>query len=246
MSAKSTLRKKPKREFIDMIIVETPDAPLIDLARGLLVGKSLLESGFTTKLQEVEIPAAATRNGIPQRSYHIYRRGLMSACADVVCVRDVGGRPEVPLISRTKPPFQGGWFVQGGAIFNYRLIPCFALWKLLTEARVIACDMDVFLESEFPYGLSWRGMVSLVPLPLGVYRTAAGDNLPGEACDTLNIAYLALLSDEFPFGYDSDHTAVRWVTLPELLADSNLCGHWYPQHLAIRALQIVMAANQIS
>ena len=65
------------------------------------------------------------------------------------------------------------------------------------------------------------------------------DSLPGKVGDTLNLAYLALWPAELPFGHDKDHTAMRWVTLPELLADKDLCGHWYPQRLAIRALEIV-------
>lgn len=237
------MKVKKTLEWLDRTIIKTPDALLIDLVRGCLAGKSLLESGFTRDLQQVGIPIAATMHGVSTEFYHGYRRGLISACADVVCVSKRGGKWAVPLIFRAHPPFEGVWWVQGGAIFNYRLIQQFAVWKMLTEAGAIACDMDTFLKESYSMGYSWNGMATFLPLPLGVYRTAAEDNLPGEACDTLNIAYLALLSEDFPFGHDRDHTAVRWVTLPELLADGNLCGHWYPQHLATRALKIVGAAK---
>lgn len=235
-----------QKVLVERIVMETPDVVLADIVRDYFAKGSVTNvfGKYIAGLREIDTPSVATRHGVSPKFYHGYRRGLMSACADVVCVSKRGKELAVPLISRAKPPFQGGWFVQGGAIFNYRLIPQFALWKMLSEAGAIACDMDTFLKVNYPAGFWWNGMATILPLPLGVYRTAAEDNLPGEACDTLNIAYLALLSEGFPFGHDSDHTALRWVTLPELEVNPNLCGHWYPHHLATRALQIVAAAKE--
>ena len=229
---------------VEGIILEAPDTTLVAIVKDCLVngkGNHLFPQG----MKRVKVPEDATQRGVPAKAYDAYRLGLVSACADAVCVREIDGELQVPLLARANPPFQGGWWVQGGAIFNFRLITKFLLWKVLKEAGQRDGDIHGFLSEEHPLGpLWWHEDAHVIPAPLGVYRTAAEDSAPGTACDTLNVAYIVLWSAERPFGHDKDHTALRWVTLPELEADPNLCGHWYPQHLATRALQIVSRAKE--
>lgn len=233
--------------FLERVILEVDWEDMILAIRGakdLQSGLPHNSPAESLPLKSICVPRDATRSGVPAEVYDGYRLGLMSACADVVCVRDTDGKLEVPLISRAKPPFQGGWWVQGGAMHNFRSIRQFLLWKLFRESGNFDGNIEEFVET-YHLGddsLSCDG-VRLVGFPLGIYRTSAEDILPGKVCDTLNLAYLALWPAGLPFGHDKDHVALRWVTLPELLADKNLCGHWYPQHLATRALQIVAAAK---
>ena len=230
---------------VEGIILEAPDAVIVAAVKDYLMhGKE--NHLYPQGMKMVKVPEEATRNGVPADAYDAYRFGLMSACADVVCVRDTNGTLEVPLISRARPPFEGGWWVQGGAVFNFRPIAHFILWRLFREAGLWTLGIDEFSMAYFEKratGLSCRGVRLVVP-PLGVYRTAAEDSLPGKVCDTLNVACLTLWSADLPFGHDKDHTALRWVTLPELKANPNLCGHWNPQRLATRALQIVASAKR--
>lgn len=226
-----------KTVLVETIVLEAPDEEIVDSVRRCFGNDSLIP--YINRMKKVRVPKEATRTGVAANTYDDYRLSLISACADVVCVWDTDGKMEVPLISRAKPPFQGGWWVQGGAIFNFQMIAQFALWKLYKEAGQTTDDFDTFISCA-PH----RGSVRLIAPPLGIYRTAAEDSAPGKVADTLNVAYLALWPTELRFGHDKDHTAVRWVTLPELLADGYLCGHWYPQYLATRALRIVAAAKE--
>ncbi len=229
-----------RSSFVETVLIETPIHEMVSSVKKARAVKQEQIGGAV-----VPIPSDAVRKGVKTEIYDGYRLGLMSACADVVCVRDSEGKLEVPLISRASPPFQGGWWPQGGAIYNFRPITQFILWKLFREAGICKGGIEAFTETHFKNnatGLSCCGVQLIVPL-LGVYRTAAHDNLPGKVCDTLNVAYLALWPAGLPFGHDEDHSAMRWVTLKELYDDGYLCGHWYPQHLAIRALEIVRAVN---
>lgn len=229
--------------LLERIFFETPQETMVTAVRDSLAcrnGRLTRDYEQRSFSEHIRIPKDATRHGVPVEAYDRYRLGLVSACADVVCVRDTGGKLEVPLISRAKPPFQGGLWMQGGAIFNFHSVPQFLLWKLFRESGNFQGSIEEFVEKYHldDIALECNG-VKLVGKSLGVYRTVAEDSMPGKVCDTLNLAYLVLWPADLPFGHDKDHAMLRWVTLPDLERDPDFCGHWYPQRLATRALEIV-------
>ncbi len=240
--------KERTSALLERIFFETPQKIMVAAIRNSLA----FQKDCTARDYEqnscseyIHIPNDATRSGVLTESYDGYRLGLMSACADVVCVRETDEKLEVPLIARARPPFRDGWWMQGGAIFNFRSVPQFLLWKLFRESGNFEGSIEEFVEKYHldDAALECNG-VQLVGKPLGIYRTTAEDSMPGKVCDTLNLAYLALWPTKLSFGHDKDHTSLRWVTLAELEANPNLCGHWYPQCLAMRALQIVGRAKK--
>lgn len=183
----------------------------------------------------IEIPVSATRKGVAQPVYDNYRLGLVSACADVVIVKD----GKVPLIRRAQPPFGDTWWIMGGAIFNFRPIHQFLLWKIYRECGLEKCTIDEFITkynlTDDQYSCDGVHFVGY----LGVARTAADDTTdPSKVCDTLNVCGMAVLTTTKTLYHDKDHSAIRWVGREDLRDDPNLCGHWYPQWAAQKALDI--------
>ena len=78
---------------------------------------------------------------------------------------------------------------------------------------------------------------------LGIYRTAANDTAGTgrPPCDTINLCYMALAPISVQFGHDRDHTDIWLADATELLPEGS-CGHWYPRHVALRAVEIYHCA----
>ncbi len=106
------------------MIVEVPDNELVKMVRTVAGSKSgeAMSLPMPGRLESVPIPPEATRQGVTGDVYDAYRRGLSSACADVVLVQVKDGVPKVPLIRRARPPFGGYWWIMGGGIFTLRPI----------------------------------------------------------------------------------------------------------------------------
>ncbi len=167
--------------------------------------------------------------------------GLDSSCADVVLVQERDGVLSVPLIRRAKPPFQGMWWLTGGAIFNYRPVHQFLLWKALKEGGLTTLEIDDFVrEKGLEDDTTSCGGIHIVGC-FGVARTAAEDTDGlGLVCDTMNNCYLGIAERDVAFHHDRAHDDIRWVTT-DTLGD---LGHWYPEWAARRALDICIEARK--
>ena len=64
---------------------------------------------------------------------------------------------------------------------------------------------------------------------------------PERVCDTVNICYMGIVLGSQEIRYDRDHTNARWVGKADLTPGS--CGHWYPEHVGQRALNIYESAR---
>ncbi len=133
-----------RNSFVETVLIETPIHEMVSSVKKARAVKQEQTGGTV-----VPIPSDAVREGVKTETYDGYRLGLMSACADVVCVRDTDGKLEVPLISRASTPFQGGWWPQGGAIYSFRPIAQFILWKLFREAGICKGGIEAFTETHF-------------------------------------------------------------------------------------------------
>jgi ADP-ribose pyrophosphatase YjhB (NUDIX family) len=220
--------------FLETIIGETEAGKLGHAIVQVFRGLEKRREG----MREVAIPAEATRAGVSRDAYAAGRMGLTSACADVVSV--IPGRdPVVPLIRRTDPPFQGCWWIMGGAVFNGRSLDEFLLWKLFGEGGVFKGNIAEFADRAAlnPVNPTYEG-ASMVGY-MGTYRTAAEDTEGTDRppCDTINVCYMALLppSWEKLLDHDKDHSGLRFATRSNLVFEDS-CGHWYPRHVALRAL----------
>lgn len=144
-------------------------------------------------MQEVQVPSGH-RLGVDESVYLGYRRGLDSACADIVITsRNVHGEPVVLLTRRAKAPFNGVWWVQGGAIHAYR-----SIIEFVKERAKRECGVEPLIETL-----------------IGIYRTCAEDGV----ASTLNLCYCgrifrADLERSRPVA-DRDHSTWKLFTLSE-------------------------------
>lgn len=192
------------------------------------------------RIHQLLIPESATRRGVSSDIYDGYRKGLVSACADAVVVQVRDGKPRVPLIRRTRPPFSGCWWVMGGAIFNFRSINQFLLWKIARETRLTTLDIDAFVhdnalldETKICSGIRIVGC-------MGVARTAADDTVGEKVCDTLNVCYLAEIAPDIEISHDRDHDSIRFFEWDDLLKKDTAPGHWYPLWAVEKALKAAL------
>jgi len=232
---------------LETILCENGDGELIRQARAALISK--VPPRDERAQQEIVVPDDATRSGVSGKVYGAWRKGLATACSDVVCVqywydryedetKKIASHGYVPLIRRAAPPFGGCWWIMGGALFNFRSNREFLFWKLLSEGGVEQGGID---EVSARYGAGQRANEYDLHVVgcLGTYRTAAEDTAgTGKPpCDTINLCYMALVCGGLTFGHDRDHTDVWFASAEELLPEDS-CGHWYPRHVALRALDI--------
>lgn len=227
-----------QQNLLETVILEVENQPLIAAAaQTLAFGKRQIVLG---EARDVLQNPDATRSGVPGAIYDAYRRGLASACADVVLVKITGDIPAVPLIRRKKPPFQDCWWLMGGSIFTHRPIHQFLLWKALAETGIEGnVNVEQFVEKHNlqDEDCSLAG-ISIIGC-LGVCRTVAEDmEGTGRVCDTINLCYLGLVQREYTLFPDKDHTDVQWLS--GILPGS--CNHWYPEWAARKALAIVNVA----
>lgn len=219
--------------LLETLILENDNRVLVRRVGAVLSGNF-----FARRAADMEIniiPVTATRKGVAQPVYDNYRLGLVSACADVVIVKD----GKVPLIRRAQSPFGDTWWIMGGAIFNFRPIHQFLLWKIYRECGLEKCTIDEFIAkynlTDDQYSCEGVHFVGY----LGVARTAADDTTdPSKVCDTLNVCGMAVVTTTRTLYHDKDHSAIRWVESEDLKSDPDLCGHWYPQWAAKKALDI--------
>ena len=223
---------------IETIFFEN-DLNILILSAERLIANQKATPWMPSLYQCVDKPACATRKGVGAEVYDGYRMGLVSSCADVVLIQERRGKPMIPLIRRANPPFANTWWMMGGAIFNYRSVTQFLLWKASKECGLHNLDIDQFVET-FDLdddSLSCCG-INLIG-PLGLYRTAAQDTVD-KACDTINICYAATFTGSQELYHDRDHLGIRWMSQEELVPGS--CGHWYPEHVGRRALMVYQRA----
>ena len=212
--------------WLEKIFLENSDDVLV---------KALRDGWNPENMMEHAIPSLST-DGVGGEAYDGYRFGLTSACADVVIVQEVDGEPKVPMILRAKPPFGKCWWIMGGAIFNYRSVHQFVSWKAVKETGLFQGSIEDFInESDSNFGITVVGL-------LGDYRTPADDTEgTGKVCDTINLCYMAVCDPNVELHHDKDHSAVKWFSEEDLKAEDP-CGHWYPAHVARRAIQIYKKA----
>lgn len=227
--------------LLEHVIVEGPDEPLIQRVRVILSGP-VQRTGAPIRHFRTRIAPGATRAGVPAEDYHRYRKGLASKCTDIVLVAERDGQPKVPLIKRARPPFGDCWWIMGGVVFNYRPMQQFLLWKAHTECGLTSATMEEFIaEHELADDAYSCGNIHVVGC-LGEYRTAAEDTDDHErVCDTVNSCYMGIILGDQEIRYDKDHTNARWASD----RDIEPCGHWYPEHVARRALTIYGRAHTL-
>lgn len=225
----------PETVALERIILEGDLSQLAERTRRLLAYGPDDLSLITH--ERTRVAPGATRCGVAAETYHGYRLGLASACADVVLVAERGGQPKVPFLKRARPPFGDCWWIMGGVVFNYRPIQQFLLWKAHTECGITKAKIDEFVAEHALDDRQYScGDVHIVGC-LGAYRTPAEDTTdPAFVCDTINLCYMGVLTGTQEIRYDTDHTNARWMSTSELIAGS--CGYWYPEHVARRALDI--------
>lgn len=234
--------------LLEHVIVEGPNEPLIEHAKNILCTHSFLFGGLPQERPIPHFPTriapAATRSGVSGEDYNRYRKGLTSQCADIVLVAERDGEPKVPLIKRARPPFGDCWWIMGGVVFNYRPVQQFLLWKAHTECGLTAKTLPEFIDE---YALADNayscGNIHVVGC-LGAYRTAAEDlDDPERVCDTVNLCYMGIILGDQEIRYDRDHTNARWASLDGERPMGVQCGHWYPEHVGRRALEIYRRAR---
>lgn len=243
MNASPTV-ESPGVVALETVIVESPEAPLIALVRSLRRTPDAVRNHLPANHRVVRIPSAATRVGVPGNVYDGYRLGLACACADVVLVREApGGLPHVPLLRRARPPFEGYWWLMGGAIFNFRPIQHFLMWKVYRECGLEDVEIEEFVQkhalADTQYSCEDLDIVGC----LGVCRTAAEDTV-GKVCDTTNFCYMGIYRGDRELYHDKDHSDIRWVAERDLTPGSY--GHWYPEWAVSRALRIYWMAQDVS
>ncbi|MDP3770467.1 MAG: hypothetical protein Q8R40_06045 [bacterium] len=214
--------------FSQIVITrEWPDIQLSDLS-------------VTPEHSDIKIASHATRSGVHGTVYDAWRLGLTTACADVVLVQEREGRIQVPFIWRKNPPFANCWWIMGGAIFNFRPIQQFLLYKIFAEGGMQTGTFDEFLATHQIHDRQYSAEGIHIVGPLGVYRTAAEDtDESGKVCDTINLCYMGTIPSDMQIRHDDAHKGVRWCGITEL----NDLGHWYPEHVAKRALHIYERAT---
>ena len=83
-----------------------------DLAQGIYsLRRQEIPAIIRPHFREVKVNQYATRSGVGGEAYDGYRIGCVSQCADVVFVGTRDGRPAVPMIYRTRPPFGKQWWI---------------------------------------------------------------------------------------------------------------------------------------
>ncbi len=193
----------------DAIIYEVPSEDALRDARRRAF--PIVEMGT------VKVPDEHRSGGVSSEDYANYRRGLDSACADVVITTVLpSGEPAVLAVKRSSTScFGGKWWMQGGAVQAYR-----PLLDFLAERAARECGVPPVFEAL-----------------IGVYRTTAGD----VHASTLQPCYVARVSyeDAARAQADKDHSAYRFITLRDLDQISEAEMHWYPKRvfdLALRSM----------
>ncbi|MBM3281251.1 MAG: hypothetical protein FJY91_00660 [Candidatus Harrisonbacteria bacterium] len=199
---------------------------------GILIEKSLLElkelwqKQVTQLVQEekniTSLPDklhVQLTNYVSQKTYEEYRSRADVACADLVIVtkRDDGHWGVLLSKRGSGKSFARSWWIYGGSIPSYSSIPDFIAKRSEEESGVKATPV----------------------LLLGVYRTCAPDFVGS----SVNLCYLGIASwseVERVAGVDKDHDCIGCFTagdIEELKRNEEV--HWYPLHVASRALEIV-------
>lgn len=156
----------------------------------------------------VAVPPGHRAGGVPQETYLGYRQGLESACADVVIATILkSGRPAVLGLRRSNPPYNGKWYMPGGAIYAYMPYAEFLREKIRKET-----------------GLNMNPEVLL-----GVYRNNAEDLI----CSVMALCYAALVPVEtIRTTKPADgHDVWGLFTTDDLDALLVNETHWYPMHV---------------
>lgn len=188
-------------------IVETENVILLNpnLEKDRQIYKAA--GGYANGTFSVRVPEGQTMGGVDAASYDNYRKGLDSACADIVVTTLLpDGKPAVVATKRAQNKcFGGGWWMQGGAIHSYRLIT-----ELVLERAEKECGVRPQIE-----GL------------IGVFRTCAEDYL----ASTTNLCYVGFAPYEklSEAKAGDDHIAWKLLTLDKIGQMSVKELHWYPR-----------------
>lgn len=164
--------------------------------------------------EKVMVPEGHCIGGVDRSTYDGYRKGLDSACADVVITSRLFDRTPAVLASKRAPGklFGNKWWMQGGAIHSYRLITDFIVERAEKE-----CGVRPRIEGF-----------------IGVFRICADDLLGS----TLNLCYVGFVrqSDLAKAQGDIDHKDLRLLTLADIEGLPKEEKHWYPMLAFQRAL----------
>lgn len=165
--------------------------------------------------EEILVPEGHLSGGVDSAFYDGYRRGLDSACADVVVTTVFPDGTPAVLASKRAPGklFGNKWWMQGGAIHSYRRISDFVLERAERE-----CGVRPRLEGF-----------------IGVFRTCADDLLGS----TTNLCYVGFVpyDDLGKVRADKDHIGLQFLTLEACLHLPEDERHWYPMYTFIIALK---------
>jgi hypothetical protein len=163
---------------------------------------------------EISPPGEVGRGARPE-VYDEYRRGLDGACADVVvttCTSD--GILAVIATRRAEGKcFGGAWWMQGGATHAYRSYVDFVQERAAKEC----------------------GVTPDIQALIGIFRTCAED----VHASTFQPCYVGWVDPEkrAELVTDSDHHAIRLLTLADLDVLPQGQRHWYPMQVFRLALE---------
>lgn len=165
--------------------------------------------------EEIMVPEGHVSGGVDSAMYDGYRKGLDSACVDVVITTVLPDGVAAVLASKRASGklFGNKWWMQGGAIHSYRRVH-----GLLVERAEKECGARPRLEGF-----------------IGVFRTCAEDMLGA----TTNLCYVGFVpyDDLGKVKTDQDHTGLRLLTLEDCCGLPEEEKHWYPMYTFIIALK---------
>lgn len=176
--------------------------------------KGIFSEIFHCEFEEVKVPEGHCLGGVDSDIYDGYRKGLDSACVDVVVTTLLRhDKPAVLAFKRAPGKLFGQkWWMQGGALYSYCSITNFVFERIWKKCRVPP-DIQGFI---------------------GVFRTYPDDFLGS----TVNLCYVGFVQRHklAQVHLDKNYTDFRLLTLEDLEDLPDEEKHWYPMFTFRQAL----------
>lgn len=176
--------------------------------------KGIFSETFHCEFEAVKVPEGHFLGGVDSDIYDGYRKGLDSACVDVVVTTLLRHDKPAVLASKRAPSklFGNKWWMQGGALCSY-------------------CSI-----TDFVFERIWKkcGVCPHIQGFIGVFRTCSDDVLGS----TINLCYVGFIQRHklAHVQMDENHTDFRLLTLEDLEDLPDKEKHWYPMFTFRQAL----------
>lgn len=170
---------------------------------------------FENERLGIRVPQGHLAGGVSPEIYNGYRKGLESACIDMVITTELSnGVPAVIASKRAdNKPFGGTWFMYGGALHSYRSITEFIMGRVLKES----------------------GLTPKIEGLIGFFRTCAEDFL-ASTMQLCFVGYVPYYECVEQMKSDRDHTECKFFTFEDIVALPISEQHWYPMLVFQQAL----------